>query len=61
MVTRLCMNFKKTEAMETRIQQEERVNHATTLGCNIGNFPSKYLALQLSFGGIKLKEWSELV
>ena len=60
-VSRLMVNYMKTEAIVIRGGEQECDRVRDILGCQIGSFPCRYLGLQLSTGQLSRANWQPLI
>jgi hypothetical protein len=57
----LKVNFRKTTTMLIRGSREQEEEITATLGCELAQFPIKYLGLQLALRPLTKAEWQPLL
>jgi hypothetical protein len=60
-VSGLLINYRKTTATLTRGTKEDKLRIVEILGCEIAEFPIKYLGLQLALRPLTKAEWQPLL
>ena len=60
-VSRLKINFLKTELIGIRFEDSALCQLADVLGCKVGTFPVKFLGLPLCLGATKKSDWNPVV
>lgn len=60
-LSRIKINFSKTELYPMNISEENAVELAQIFGCQVGHFPFKYLGLPLSYQKLRVRDWEFLI
>jgi hypothetical protein len=60
-LSRIRINYNKTELILLNLSQEEAAGLASLVGCKLFTFPLKYLGVPLSDDKLKNNDWKDLI